>query len=124
MPSFERIILAVAGLYGACGVAALAAATHFATPYLDIVGPFLIVHAAALVGIAALSAAAPDRPRLLAAAGAAIALGTLLFCGDLALRGTMAVRPLPFGAPAGGTLTMLGWLLLALTAATAKRAAR
>ena len=51
-------------------------------------------------------------------AGAAFALGVLLFCGAVY---ALAIGGLPTGplAPLGGTLLMLGWLLLALSAVRA-----
>ena len=48
-------------------------------------------------------------------AGAAFALGTLLFCGAIYCLALAGLR-LPMLAPIGGTLLMLGWLLLALSA--------
>ena len=58
---------------------------------------------------------APRGGRLADAAGAAFTAGLLLFCGavdTLALTGTS----LGMLAPIGGTLLMLGWLLLLLSA--------
>jgi uncharacterized membrane protein YgdD (TMEM256/DUF423 family) len=58
---------------------------------------------------------APSGGRLADAAGGAFALGLLLFCGavdTLALSGTsLGVLP-----PIGGTLLMLGWALLLVSA--------
>ena len=59
---------------------------------------------------------APRGGRLADAAGAAFTLGLLLFCGavdTLALTGTRRWGVL---APVGGTLLMLGWALLLLSA--------
>lgn len=122
MTLLERIGLAAAGLFGAAGVAASAAGSHGGIPYLDIVGPFLIMHAAALAAIVALSLALSPAPRLIGLAGGAIAVGVLLFCGDLALRGIYGIRLAPFAAPSGGTLAIVGWLLLALAALGIRRA--
>jgi uncharacterized membrane protein YgdD (TMEM256/DUF423 family) len=58
---------------------------------------------------------APRGGRLVDWAGAAFTLGTVLFCGavySLALGGTR----LAMAVPAGGTLLMIGWLLLGLSA--------
>jgi uncharacterized membrane protein YgdD (TMEM256/DUF423 family) len=65
---------------------------------------------------------APRGGRLADAAGAAFTLGLLLFCGavdTLALTGTSpALNGLSLGmlAPIGGTLLMLGWVLLLASA--------
>lgn len=122
MRLLERTGLVLAGLFGAAGVAASAAGSHGGIPYFDIIGPFLIMHAGALAAIVALSLAMSPAPRLVGLAGGAIALGVLLFCGDLALRGLYGTGLAPFAAPTGGMLAILGWLLLALTAVTGRRA--
>ncbi len=49
--------------------------------------------------------------RLADAAGAAFVLGLLAFCGGVYSLGLYGVR-LPNVAPIGGTVLMLGWLLL------------
>ena len=49
------------------------------------------------------------------AAGAAFALGTLLFCGTV-YAGALGGPRLGLLAPVGGSLLMLGWLLLGLSA--------
>jgi len=48
-------------------------------------------------------------------AGAAFAFGIVLFCGAVYTLVLAGLR-LPWMAPVGGTLLMLGWLLLALSA--------
>jgi uncharacterized membrane protein YgdD (TMEM256/DUF423 family) len=52
-------------------------------------------------------------------AGAAFALGMLLFCGSIVLLALTGVR-LPSVAPAGGMLLMAGWALLGLSALRAR----
>jgi len=57
--------------------------------------------------------------RLAQLAGAAFALGLLLFCGAVY---SLALRGVSWGvaAPAGGILLMLGWALLGLSALRAR----
>lgn len=55
--------------------------------------------------------------RLLAGAGACFLLGIVLFCGGVWFVVLRGVSPGPV-APVGGTLLMLGWLLLAIAGAT------
>ncbi|TCT13559.1 uncharacterized membrane protein YgdD (TMEM256/DUF423 family) [Tepidamorphus gemmatus] len=117
----EQIGLVLAGLFGAAGVAGAAAGAHGGIAHLDVVGPFLIMHAGALAALVALSLSLSPAPRLVGLAGAAIAIGVLLFSVDLALRGLYGLRLAPMAAPAGGTLTIIGWLLLALAALTIRR---
>jgi len=63
---------------------------------------------------------APRGGRLANGAGAAFALGLLLFCGSLY---TLALYGLDLGAvaPAGGTLLLLGWALLGLSVFVARK---
>ena len=62
---------------------------------------------------------APRGGRLADAAGAAFALGSLLFCGALYALALAELR-LPMVAPTGGTLLMVGWVLLGLSALRAR----
>jgi len=68
-------------------------------PNLATAAHFLLFNAAAIVGLAALAAQA-GRGRAAVLAGAtAIAVGALLFSGDLALRALMEVKLLGGSAP-------------------------
>ena len=110
-------IVAVAGLYGALGVAAAAAAAHLdGDARLATASQFLLFHASALVAAAAASRAFQLGAWLLAP-GWCLALGALLFCGDLSVRVAYGASPLPLAAPIGGTLLILGWLGVAVGAA-------
>ena len=53
-------------------------------------------------------------------AGAAFAVGLLLFCGAVYTLALAGLR-LPMLAPTGGSLLMLGWVLLAASALPARR---
>ncbi len=116
----HRVWIGLGALAGLGAVAMAAAAAHALTG----LSPAMLRatdsgvqmqgwHALALV---ACGIWATLRPGVLVhAAGLAFALGTLLFCGAvyaLALAG-MATGPL---APIGGSLLMLGWLLLGASA--------
>ena len=67
-------------------------------------------HAVALLGIAALSRRHPVR--LITASGLAFALGALLFSGSLYLLAFAGPHALVYVTPLGGSLLILGWLLL------------
>jgi uncharacterized membrane protein YgdD (TMEM256/DUF423 family) len=73
-------------------------------------------HALALLGVGLW---APRSGRLAQAAGLAFAVGLVLFCGALYSLGLTGVSLGPL-APTGGTLLMLGWLLLGLSALRAR----
>jgi uncharacterized membrane protein YgdD (TMEM256/DUF423 family) len=116
------LLLLVAALYGAAGVALSAAAAHAApgTP-LASGAQFLLFHAPALVGIALL-ASAGHAPKAALFAGAAIAVGVALFSGDITVRSFWGQPLFPMAAPSGGMITIAGWLLLAVAAVIAWRA--
>lgn len=116
------LLMLVAAFYGAAGVALSAAAAHAApgTP-LASGAQFLLFHAPALIGIALL-AGAGYAPRAATLAGATIALGVALFSGDITIRSFWGHALFPMAAPAGGMITIAGWLLLAVAAVIAWRA--
>lgn len=107
------IVSALAGLYGAAGVALAAAGAHRSgNPNVTTAAYFALFHAAALVGLC--TAAAGRRSAALLVAASLIAAGTLLFSGHLALHALYDLVPIRFAAPLGGTLTILGWLVAAV----------
>ncbi len=72
-------------------------------------------HALALLACGIWAQQTVSGRRLAHAAGAAFTLGLLLFCGAVYGRALGGIMTGPM-APIGGTLLMLGWLLLALSA--------
>ncbi|HET9451018.1 MAG TPA: DUF423 domain-containing protein, partial [Aggregicoccus sp.] len=75
-------------------------------------------HALALVAVGLLSASRPAAlsPGLLAGAGWAFLVGTLLFSGSLYALALTGVRGLGAITPLGGLGFLTGWALLALAA--------
>ena len=63
---------------------------------------------------------APRGGKLVDAAGVAFAAGIVLFCGGVYAVGLFGVRLGPT-APVGGTLLMVGWVLLGISAVVAAR---
>ncbi len=72
-------------------------------------------HALALLACGIWAQQTVSGRRLAHAAGAAFTFGTLLFCGGVYARALSGIMTGPM-VPIGGTLLMLGWLLLALSA--------
>ncbi|MBA4790485.1 MAG: DUF423 domain-containing protein [Rhizobiales bacterium] len=106
-----RLLLLVAGLFGAAGVAASAVAAHLAGgASLATAGQFLMIHAAAIAALSAAGLLATRGAVLLLVGATAMAAGTLLFSGDLALRALMGIKLLWGTAPFGGTLMIAGWI--------------
>ena len=104
----------LAGLMGAAGVALAARAAHAGNDAsLMTAALFLLIHAAAVTGIAGL-APAGRAGRWILAAALVLALGTVLFSADLAIRHFGGSRLFVMAAPAGGTLMILGWIAICL----------
>lgn len=113
-------IAMLAALQGAAGVSLAAAAAHVdANPLLGTASQFLMVHAGAGLGLAALTRTQPPSPRWLIGASLALQTGVTLFSADLAARVYLGGKLFPFAAPMGGGLTILAWIALALWAGTA-----
>lgn len=110
----SRLLLAFAAPMGAAGVIFAAMATHLAGgPYLTTASIFLLIHAAALLGVAGLlPQVSRGRKGMLVGAGLLI-LGTFFFSFDLVFRALMGMKLLWGTAPTGGTLMIFGWLALA-----------
>jgi uncharacterized membrane protein YgdD (TMEM256/DUF423 family) len=113
----DRLLIALAGLSGLAGVALSAAGAHSTGgSKLEIAGRFLLIHAAALVGLAALAGTGLVHPGVARAGGWVILVGVALFAGDLGMRVWRGAALFPMAAPAGGILLMIGWAAVALSA--------
>ncbi len=129
LPIWPAIWMALGALSG-CGAVAMAAASAHALPQkltpkaLNAVQAAVQMqgwHAIALILTALWLLRAGPLPGTVAnLAGAAFALGIVLFCGSVYLGDIAGLRLGPT-APVGGVLLMAGWLLLALSALLAAR---
>jgi len=114
-----RPFVIAGGLSGALAIAAYAASAHSGSSHLGTVAPLLLAHAPALLVFALL---APGR--MTARLGGWITLlGLVLFCGDLVMRDMTGARLFPYAAPTGGTLMILGWLIIAFIGLMKRKAA-
>jgi uncharacterized membrane protein YgdD (TMEM256/DUF423 family) len=114
-----RLWIGLGALAGFFSVAMAALAAHG----LEAIGPTrlaMLHNAVQIQGWHALALLfcglwAPRGGRLADAAGAAFTLGLLLFCGSV---DTLALANVSLGllAPVGGTLLMLGWVFLLVSA--------
>lgn len=115
-----QILIALASLMGAAGIALAAAGAH-AKPGtgLDSASQMLLVHAPAIVAAcAAIAQGLLSRPLALAALIAMIC-GAAVFAGDLVMRAYLGHRLFPMAAPTGGTVLIGAWILLAIAALAA-----
>jgi uncharacterized membrane protein YgdD (TMEM256/DUF423 family) len=115
MLSLSRILAAVAALFLGGGVALAAYAAHAGVPNLVTASQFLMIQGAALLGGTAAVAAGLASARMGRLALLVVSIGTLLFCGDLVLRGLDLGKLFPMAAPAGGLAMIGGWTAFAAT---------
>ncbi len=116
------VLAALAALMGGAGVALAAAAAHADGGELGRTAAlFLILHAAAALGIAAHARVAPSRALIVV--GFAMEAGAALFAADLATHAFLGQRLFPLAAPIGGSTMMMSWLALAALFALAARRA-
>lgn len=112
-----NIVLIVAGLMGAGGIALAAAGAHAAPGAgLDSAAYMLLFHAAAVMAAAALAQQGLLWRPLAMAALVAWIVGAVLFSGDLTLRAFAGHRLFVMAAPSGGVILIAGWLLVAAAA--------
>jgi uncharacterized membrane protein YgdD (TMEM256/DUF423 family) len=111
------ILVVMAGLMGAAGIALAAAGAHAAPGAgLDSAAYMLLFHAAAVIGGATLTQQSVLwRPLALLVLGAWI-FGAALFSGDIAMRAFAGHRLFPFAAPSGGMILIGAWLALTVAA--------
>ncbi|WP_238121122.1 MULTISPECIES: DUF423 domain-containing protein [unclassified Xanthobacter] len=123
MDIWTRILLLLAGLMGAAGVAAAAVSAHVGGgTFVETAAYFLLFHAAAVTALVALALGLARGTTLVRLAGSLLVLGVVLFSGDLAMRGLMDAKLLGGSAPFGGTTMIAGWLVAAVAALVARRA--
>ena len=108
---WSMLLTCLAGLMGAAGVAAGAAAAHTTGGgTLETASHYLLVHAAAIAALSLNHRAS----KIFLASASLLTLGAALFSGDLALRALAGVKLFAMAAPAGGIILIAGWLTLAL----------
>lgn len=121
MDGAVRVLVVLAGLAGAGGVALGAVAAHrVQDPALATAAHMLLIHAAAALGALAV-AVRSRRPMMLSIASGLMLSGAALFAGDIALRAFTGHRLFPFAAPTGGSTMIAGWLALALAGLAGQR---
>ncbi|MCP8883608.1 DUF423 domain-containing protein [Devosia sp. XJ19-1] len=111
----SRTLMIFAGLLGAAGVAAAAGASHGESRNLSAIATIFLAHAPALLALAMLG-----KGRVLSVASLVLALGAMVFGGDLALREWAGHGLFPGAAPLGGGAMILGWLGVAIAGVAGK----
>jgi uncharacterized membrane protein YgdD (TMEM256/DUF423 family) len=117
MITAARIHILLACLMGAAGVALWARAAHGGgLPNLVTAAQFLHIHASAVLALTACRKQGLMHDAAARWGIAVLIIGTLLFAGDLAMRTLAGTGLFPMAAPIGGSLLIVGWLMLGLAA--------
>jgi uncharacterized membrane protein YgdD (TMEM256/DUF423 family) len=117
MPRPFRLLIGLAGLMGAAGVALAAASAHGAdASRLLSASSMLLFHATAILAIPALIARGLLHRGIGVAAAFGFAIAATLFASDLTLRQYAGHSLFPYAAPTGGTLMILSWLAVSAAA--------
>ena len=112
----SHFLVAFAGILGAGGVSDAAIAAHVAGgETLQRAALILMVHGAALLGLAALVMRSGERWTL-AVAAAALGAGAALFGADVTMLTLQGHRLFPYAAPIGGSTMISAWLIVGLLA--------
>lgn len=109
-------LAAAAGLAGAAGVALAAVAAHkLQLPALASGASMLQLHAVGALALAGIGIRA-ERSAAWLVAGSVMLFGAVLFAATLTLPAFGITALPPRAAPIGGSLTILGWVLVAVAA--------
>ena len=118
-----RIAIICAGIMGADGVILAAASAHQPdASRLASASSMLLFHAAAALGAVALIERGIAHLHIGLTAAFGLVIGASLFAGDLTLRQYVGHGLFPMAAPTGGTLLIVSWIALAVSAAWPRRA--
>jgi uncharacterized membrane protein YgdD (TMEM256/DUF423 family) len=124
MRAMDPILIALAGIMGAAGVALTAADAHGKPGAgLGSAGYLLLIHAiGVMAGFALARQGLIGRPLgFLALSG--FVLGAGLFAADVSARAYIGTRLFPFAAPTGGLIMIASWLVLIAAALAGSRGA-
>jgi uncharacterized membrane protein YgdD (TMEM256/DUF423 family) len=120
-----RILVVLAGVMGADGVVLAALSAHQSdAARLAAASSMLLFHATTVLATVALIERRVVHLQLGITAAFGFIIAAALFAGDLTLRQFAGHSLFPLAAPTGGTLLIIGWLVLAVAAAWPQRAAR
>ena len=122
MSGAPRLLIVCAAVMGACGVMLAAAAAHLPdATRLAAASSMLLFHAPAAIATIAVADRAIVHAKLGIAAASCFVIAASLFAGDLVLRQYAGHGLFPMAAPAGGTLLILSWVALAVSAMWPRR---
>jgi uncharacterized membrane protein YgdD (TMEM256/DUF423 family) len=118
MARLFRILVILAAVMGADGVILAAASAHQPDAMrLASASSMLLFHALAVLAVVALAERGVLHVRIGIAAAFGFVAAAVLFAGDLTLRQYAGHSLFPMAAPTGGTLLIVSWVVLAVSAA-------
>jgi uncharacterized membrane protein YgdD (TMEM256/DUF423 family) len=113
-----RILVILAAVMGADGVILAAASAHQPdATRLASASSMLLFHAVAVLAVTALAERGLVHFQIGIAAAFGFVAAAALFAGDLTLRQYAGHSLFPMAAPTGGTLLIVSWVVLAVSAA-------
>jgi uncharacterized membrane protein YgdD (TMEM256/DUF423 family) len=113
-----RILVILAGVMGADGVILAAASAHQPdATRLASASSMLLFHAAAVIGVVTLIERGIAHLQIGLVTAFGFVVAAALFAGDLTLRQYAGHGLFPMAAPTGGTLLIVSWVALAVSAA-------
>jgi uncharacterized membrane protein YgdD (TMEM256/DUF423 family) len=107
----DRLLSVLGCLFGAAGIVLMALAAHGRWPEINYAAVMVLAMAIRLELLRAVLA----RP-----AAFVLALAVALFSADVALHAITGDRLFSMAAPIGGTVSIIAWLMLAVSAAMAR----
>jgi uncharacterized membrane protein YgdD (TMEM256/DUF423 family) len=116
----DRILAVLGCLFGAAGIVLMALAAHGRWPEINYAAVMVLAHAPVLLGIAAAIRLGLLRGFVARLAAFVLAAAVALFSADVALHAITEGHLFPMAAPTGGTVSILAWLMLAVSAAMAR----
>jgi uncharacterized membrane protein YgdD (TMEM256/DUF423 family) len=117
-----RLLIGLAGLMGAAGVALAAASAHGGdASRLASASAMLLFHATAILAVVALLARGLLHGGIGLMAAFGFVIAAALFAGDLTVRQYAGHSLFPYAAPTGGTLMIVSWLALTLAAVVGRK---
>jgi uncharacterized membrane protein YgdD (TMEM256/DUF423 family) len=117
-----RILIVLAAVMGADGVMLAAASAHQPdATRLASASSMLLFHALAVLAVVGLAERGVIHVRIGLAAAWGFVIASTLFAGDLTMRQYAGHGLFPMAAPTGGTLLIVSWIALAVTAAWPRR---
>ncbi len=113
-------LVALAGLTGTGGMILSAAVAHLLPDIrLQRAANLTLIHAVAALALCGLALLLPRRGGWFASAAGTLLTGSLIFACDMTLRAVHGARLFPMAAPIGGSLLILGWIIVTISAAAA-----